>query len=116
MLPFLIQNKKNYDKERSKDKEDYLNINNQFWNRKYYTPNVEGFIFRLKQTLLDLYIPTQKKNFSVLDYGCIERSNINYLIKKYNYDDYGADISTQSIITCHKKINKKKFNIRKFCY
>jgi 2-polyprenyl-3-methyl-5-hydroxy-6-metoxy-1,4-benzoquinol methylase len=98
-------------KKRERDeKEDYLSINNQFWNRKYYAPNVEGFIFRLKPKLLDLYIPPQKK-LTVLDYGCGEGSNINYLIKKYNYDGYGVDISRPSITTCRKKINKKKFKL-----
>jgi 2-polyprenyl-3-methyl-5-hydroxy-6-metoxy-1,4-benzoquinol methylase len=97
-------------REREREKEDYLNINNQFWNRKYSAPNVEGYIFRLKSKLLDLYIPPQKK-LTVLDYGCGEGSNINYLIKKYNYDGYGVDISRPSITICQKKINKKKFKL-----
>ena len=48
---------------------------------------------------------------TVLDYGCGEGSNINYLIKKYNYDGYGVDISRPSITTCRKKINKRKFKL-----
>ena len=32
---------------------NYLNINKKFWNRKYYAPNVESFVFRLKPKLLD---------------------------------------------------------------
>jgi hypothetical protein len=39
---------------------DYLNVNKKFWNRRYYAPNVEGFIFRLKPYLLDLYINPKK--------------------------------------------------------
>jgi len=96
-------------KDRGKGGE-YLSINHQFWNRKYYAPNVEGFIFRLKPKLLDLYIPPQKK-ITILDYGCGEGSNINYLIKNYNYDGYGVDISSSAIKTCHKKMNKKKFKL-----
>ena len=92
-------------------KKNYLNINHQFWNREYYAPNVEAFIFRLKPKLLDLHISPQKK-LTVLDYGCGEGSNINYLIKTYNYDGYGVDISVPAIKTCHKKVkNKKKFKL-----
>jgi SAM-dependent methyltransferase len=96
-------------RERQK-KRGYLSTNHQFWNRKYYAPNVEGFIFRLKPRLLDLYIPPKKK-ITILDYGCGEGSNINHLIKNYNYDGYGVDISSSAIKTCHKKINKKKFKL-----
>ena len=91
-------------------KRNYLSINHQFWNRKYNAPNVEGFIFRLKPKLLDLYI-NQKKRLTVLDYGCGEGSNINYLFKKYNYDVYGVDISVPAIKSCHKKLTKKKFKL-----
>jgi cyclopropane fatty-acyl-phospholipid synthase-like methyltransferase len=48
---------------------------------------------------------------TVLDYGCGEGSNINYLIKNYKYDCYGVDISAPSIKICHKKYNKKKFKL-----
>tara|TARA_A100001015_G_C14741432_1_gene613847 strand:+ start:36 stop:746 length:711 start_codon:yes stop_codon:yes gene_type:complete len=91
----------------------YLKINNLFWNREYYSPNVEGFIFRLKPKLLDLYIKKNKK-LKVLDYGCGEGSNINYLINTYKYDGYGVDISSPSIKICHKKIKRKnKFKLIK---
>jgi 2-polyprenyl-3-methyl-5-hydroxy-6-metoxy-1,4-benzoquinol methylase len=92
---------------------EYSDINHQFWNRKYYAPNVEGCIFRLKNKLLDLYIHPQKK-LTVLDYGCGEGSNINYLIKNYNYDGYGVDISKSAIKNCQKKINKQKFKLISF--
>ena len=37
-------------------KNDYKKINEKFWNKVYYSPNVENFIFRLKPHLLDLFI------------------------------------------------------------
>ena len=92
---------------------NYKKINKKFWNRVYYAPNVEGYIFRLKPKLLDLFINSKKK-LRVLDYGCGEGSNINYLIKKYGYDGYGVDISEPSIKNCQKKINKKKFKLIDF--
>ena len=92
---------------------NYKKINEKFWNRVYYAPNVESFIFRLKPELLDLFINSKKK-LKVLDYGCGEGSNIHYLIKKHGYDGYGVDISESSIKNCQKKINKKKFKFIDF--
>ena len=95
-----------------KNKEEhYLDINRKFWNRKYYAPNTEGFIFRLKPKLLDKHI--KKKRLTALDYGCGEGSNINYLIKKYKFNGYGVDISEPSIKVCKKKIKKKNFKVIK---
>lgn len=91
---------------------NYKKINEKFWDRVYYAPNVEGFIFRLKPQLLDLFIGSKKK-LKVLDYGCGEGANVNYLIKKYGYDGYGVDISKPSIKNC-QKINKKKFKLIDF--
>ena len=91
-------------------KENYLNINKKFWEKKYSAQNVEGFCFRLKPKLLDYHIPPKKK-LTVLDYGCGEGSNINYFIKNYKYDGYGVDISNPSIEVSKKKINKKKFKL-----
>jgi cyclopropane fatty-acyl-phospholipid synthase-like methyltransferase len=90
----------------------YSLLNKKFWNREYYAPNVEGFIFRLKPKLLDLYI--NKKKLRVLDYGCGEGSNIKYLIDNYQYDGYGVDISEKSIEVCKKKINSQKFKLIDF--
>ena len=92
---------------------NYKKINEKFWNRVYYAPNVESFIFRLKPKLLNLFINSKKK-LKVLDYGCGEGSNIHYLIKKHGYDGYGVDISESSIKNCQKKINKKKFKLIDF--
>ena len=41
-------------------KKHYLDINRKFWNRKYYAPNTEGFIFRLKPKLLDKHIKKKR--------------------------------------------------------
>jgi SAM-dependent methyltransferase len=90
----------------------YSLLNKKFWDREYYSPNVEGFIFRLKPKLLDLYI--KKKKIRVLDYGCGEGSNIKYLIDNYQYDGYGVDISKKSIAICKKKINLNNFKLINF--
>ena len=70
-------------------------------------------IFRLKPKLLDQYI-NPKKKLKVLDYGCGEGSNINYLIKKLGYDGYGVDISQPSIKVCKKKIKKNNIKLINF--
>jgi SAM-dependent methyltransferase len=92
---------------------NYKKINKKFWDKVYYSPNVESFVFRLKPRLLDLYIK-QKKKLKVLDYGCGEGANIQYLIKEFGYDGYGVDIAKQSIKVCHKKMNKNKFKVIDF--
>ena len=90
---------------------NYLGFNKKFWNRKYYAPNVEGFVFRLKPKLLDRHI--KKKKLTILDYGCGEGSNIKHLINTYDYNGYGVDIIEPSIKICQKKINKKNFKLIK---
>ena len=48
----------------------YINLNQKFWNREYFAPNVEEFIFRLKPILLNQYINFKKKRnlkFLILD-------------------------------------------------
>ncbi len=44
----------------------YSLLNKKFWDREYYSPNVEGFIFRLKPKLLDLYIKKKKLGFLIM--------------------------------------------------
>ena len=93
--------------------DNYQKINHKFWNREYHSPNVENMIFRLKPKLLDQYI-NPKKKLKVLDCGCGEGSNINYLIKKLGYDGYGVDISKPSIKVCKKKIKKNNIKLINF--
>lgn len=85
---------------------NYLERNIHFWQRKFNSPNVESFIFRLKPKILDLYI-SQKKKIKILDFGCGEGANLNYFIKKFGYDGYGVDISKESIIAARKRIGKQ---------
>lgn len=42
-------------------KKKYLDINKLFWQREFYSPNVESFIFRLKPKIIDLYVNPKKK-------------------------------------------------------
>ena len=91
----------------------YLNLNKKFWSKKYYAPNVEGYIFRLKPKLLNNYINfSNKKNYKVLDFGCGEGSNIKYLSDTYSFIPYGADISQPSIKVCKKKFSRFKKNFK----
>lgn len=94
-------------------KNSYINLNQRFWNREYFAPNVEEFIFRLKPILLNQYINfKKKKEFKVLDFGCGEGSNIKYLSDAFNFTPYGVDISYPSIKECKKKIYKFKNNFK----
>jgi len=90
----------------------YLKKNFQFWDRKYFAPNVEGFIFRLKPYLLDNYINFKKKKFEILDFGCGEGSNIIFFEKNYGFIPFGVDISSDSIRKCKSKCKKYKNNFK----
>ena len=92
--------------------ESYLKKNFHFWNRKYFAPNVEGFIFRLKPYLLDKYIKFKKKKFEILDFGCGEGSNVIFFEKNYKFIPYGVDISSDSIRKCKSKCKKYKNNFK----
>ena len=84
---------------------NYLNINYDYWDREYHSPNIESFIFRLKPYLLDKYL--KKKKISALDFGCGEGANIKFFEKTYNWSIYGVDISKISIKNAQKNYSKK---------
>ena len=92
---------------------DYLKKNLSFWDRKYTSPNVESFIFRLKSVLLDKFIKFYKyQNYKILDFGCGEGANVMFFNKKYGFIPYGVDISSASINVCKKKTKKFKKNFK----
>lgn len=91
-------------------KKNYLDLNKEFWQREFNSPNIENFIFRLKPKIIDLYI-NPKKKIKILDFGCGEGANLEYFVKKYKYDGYGVDISRISIKKAQKKINKKRVKL-----
>ena len=81
---------------------DYLKVNEIFWNREYRSPNPEGFIFRLKSKLLDYYInickgeKDLKRKFKI--YKPIRLSfydwsyGINKLISGHHFTFFGKKI------------------------
>lgn len=94
-------------------KENYIDLNKKFWNRKYFAPNVEGYIFRLKPILLDNHTNFNlKKKIKILDFGCGEGSNVKYFLDKFKFIPYGVDISEASIRLCKKKMKRYKNNFK----
>jgi len=92
---------------------EYIEQNAEYWDREYYAPNVEGFIFRLKSKLLDEHINfSSRKTFRVLDFGCGEGSAVKYLSDAHHFIPYGVDISTPSIKKCKIKMSKFEDNFK----
>jgi 2-polyprenyl-3-methyl-5-hydroxy-6-metoxy-1,4-benzoquinol methylase len=92
---------------------DYLNKNLSFWDRKYSSPNVESFVFRLKSVLLDKFCKFYKyQTYKILDFGCGEGANVMFFNKNYGFIPYGVDISSVSINVCKKKTKKFKKNFK----
>lgn len=92
---------------------DYLKKNLAFWDRKYSSPNVESFIFRLKSVLLDKFFKFNKyQNYKILDFGCGEGANVMFFNKNYGFIPYGVDISLESINICKSNTKKYKKNFK----
>ena len=92
---------------------DYLQQQKIYWKTGYHAPNVEGFIFRLKPVLLDKHVNFKyKKKYEVLDFGCGEGANVNYLYERYGFIPHGVDIAELDIKNCKKKYNKFKDNYK----
>ena len=89
----------------------YIDINKKFWNRQYYSPNVESFIFRSYPFLFKDKL--NKKNNKIFDFGCGEGSALKHFVNNYNMEPYGVDISKTSIRECKKKLKfyKKNFSV-----
>lgn len=81
---------------------NYLKTNVDFFSRPYHANNVDSYIWRLKNHVLDRYINPNKK-LQILDYGCGEGSNLQHFSKNYQHDCYGVDTSKSAINVCKKK-------------
>ena len=92
---------------------EYLDQQKNYWKTGYHAPNVEGFVFRLKPVLLDKHVNFKnKKKYEVLDFGCGEGSNVNYLYERYGFIPHGVDIAELDIKNCKKKYKKFKSNYK----
>lgn len=89
---------------------NYLNDNFSFWNREYFSPNVESFVFRLYPNLLKKYL--YKKRNLILDYGCGQGASLMHFYNEYKFEPYGIDISKNSLAKCKEKMPKFKKNFK----
>ena len=80
-------------------------INYNFWQKGYFAPNVESFIFRFYGHYLK-----KKKIKNLLDFGCGQGAAVNFF-NQNNINSFGVDISLTDINIAKKKNskNKKKF-------
>lgn len=87
----------------------YSNVNYNFWQKGYFAPNVESFIFRF----YGHYLKNKKKNIKrILDFGCGQGAAVNFF-NQNKINTIGVDISKVDIN--HAKKRFKKFN-KKFIH
>jgi 2-polyprenyl-3-methyl-5-hydroxy-6-metoxy-1,4-benzoquinol methylase len=83
---------------------DYKKINYKFWQKSYYAPNVESYIFRFYG-----YYLKKKKINRILDFGCGQGAATNFFNQK-KIETLGVDISKVDINKAKKKYKKYKNN------
>jgi 2-polyprenyl-3-methyl-5-hydroxy-6-metoxy-1,4-benzoquinol methylase len=83
---------------------DYRKINYKFWQKSYYAPNVESYIFRFYG-----YYLKKKKINRILDFGCGQGAATNFFNQK-KIKTLGVDISKVDINKAKKKYKKYKNN------
>ena len=91
---------------------NYLKINKDYFNKSYFAPNIESFIFRFYGRILvhDFNI-TGKNKEKILDFGCGQGSALKYF-HNLGFDVYGVDISPKDINIARKKIASKRKNFK----
>jgi len=77
--------------------DDYLNVNQTYWNGRYEAPNVESFVFRFYGRILvhDFGI-TGVNGETVLDFGCGEGGALRFFASK-GFIPFGVDIAAKDI-------------------
>jgi len=84
--------------------EEYLKANQIFWNKGYYAPNPESWVFRTYGRILKYELKLDKsQNKKVLDFGCGQGAN-SMFFKNNGFDVYGIDISEIDINIAKKSI------------
>jgi cyclopropane fatty-acyl-phospholipid synthase-like methyltransferase len=74
----------------------YLEHNKAYWEKGYFAPNVESYVFRLYGRILKPQFGLPKPGDMLLDFGCGQGATVNYM-KSVGFDAYGSDISEHDI-------------------
>jgi SAM-dependent methyltransferase len=86
---------------------DYNN-NINYWDGRYYAPNVESFIFRFYGRILKYDFGIDGSNHErVFDFGCGEGGALNFFQEK-GFDVYGVDIAENDINQARLSLNSEK--------
>tara|TARA_Y100001958_G_C21228721_1_gene554237 strand:- start:1732 stop:2439 length:708 start_codon:yes stop_codon:yes gene_type:complete len=84
------------------------NLTQNFWKKKYHSPNVESIVFRLQSKILKHeYNLPKKRNSKLIDFGCGEGSSSNFFARQ-GYKTFGLDISKISIKTAKQRFKSNK--------
>ena len=72
---------------------DYLKNNYNYWQKEYFAPNIESFVFRWYGRVLSAdFGITGKNGEKLLDFGCGQGAALNYF-HDLGFDVYGVDIN-----------------------
>ena len=59
---------------------DIIDSNTKYWDKGYYSPNLESYVFRFYGRILkpDFNMPYADRRTNVLDFGCGQGAAVNY--------------------------------------
>jgi len=81
----------------------YLKGNYDYWQKGYYAPNVESYVFRMWGHVLQYEFPEPDK-CRMLDYGCGQGAALSFF-NQLGFNVYGVDISRTDIKILQKRMN-----------
>ena len=92
--------------------EEYLAGNRDYWQKGYFAPNVESWVFRMWGQVLQYELPkTKNSKLRMLDFGCGQGAALSFF-EKLGFDVFGVDISGGDIEICKKQMPKIEANFK----
>jgi 2-polyprenyl-3-methyl-5-hydroxy-6-metoxy-1,4-benzoquinol methylase len=84
--------------------DEYLKGNFDYWQKGYYAPNVESFVFRTwGRVLRSEFSDKQSSKLKMLDFGCGQGAALSFF-NQLGFDVYGVDISEHDLDVCKKRM------------
>ena len=77
---------------------DIIDSNTKYWDKGYYSPNLESYVFRFYGRILkpDFNMPYADRRTNVLDFGCGQGAAVNYF-NELGFSAYGCDSNKNDI-------------------